>query len=116
MTRIDALHYVITRRLNSGTIFRYLSDRGSFQSEEIAENGLQRQPRQLAVTDADVRTQQDTVYAWVDSVSGQNFQNTNALPTPYNPSPFINLPPNQPPPCARKPCPPMAHRNHANKG
>ena len=36
MDRIDTLHYQITRRLNSGTIFRYLYDRGSFQAEEVA--------------------------------------------------------------------------------
>ena len=45
MDRMDALHYQITRRFNSGTIFRYIYDRGSFQSAEIAQNGLQRTPR-----------------------------------------------------------------------
>jgi hypothetical protein len=93
MDRTDALHYQITRRFNSGTIFRYLYDRGSFQSEETAENGLQRAPREIVVTDADVRTVQDTIYAWVDAVTGaNNTQQTNALPTPYNPAPFPNLP------------------------
>ena len=92
MDRVDALHYQITRRLNSGTIFRYLYDRGSFQSQEIAQNGLQRTPRQVVVTDADVRTIRDTVYAWLDSTAGNFTQPTNALPTPYNPGPFPNLP------------------------
>ena len=55
MDRIDALHYQITRRFNSGTIFRYLYDRGSLQSQEIAQNGLARTPRNAVVTDADVR-------------------------------------------------------------
>ncbi len=32
MDRVDALHYQITRRFNSGTIFRYLYDRGSLQT------------------------------------------------------------------------------------
>ncbi|MGB8521119.1 MAG: hypothetical protein WCD38_13250 [Candidatus Tumulicola sp.] len=92
MDRIDTLHYQITRRLNSGTIFRYLYDRGSFQSQEIAQNGLQRTPREIVVTDADVRTLRDTVYAWLDSSSNASGQQPNGLPTPYNPNPFPNLP------------------------
>jgi hypothetical protein len=103
MDRIDALHYQITRRFNSGTIFRYLYDRGSFQSEEIAQNGLQRKPREIAVTDADVRVVRDNVYAWVDSLTGTFNQQQSTLPTPYNPAPFPNLPvgfpsPRVPPP------------------
>jgi hypothetical protein len=92
MDRTDALHYEITRRLNSGTTFRYLYDRGSSLSQEIAENGLQRAPRQIIVTDADVRTQRDTVYAWLDSQGQSSGRQPNGLPTPYNPAPFPNLP------------------------
>jgi hypothetical protein len=93
MDRIDALHYQITRRLNSGTIFRYLYDRGNFQSVEVAQNGLQRTPRTIVVTNADVRVMPDTVYGWQDSVSGgvQQIQ-PQIMPTPYNPAPFPNLP------------------------
>jgi hypothetical protein len=105
MDRIDALHYQITRRLNSGTIFRYLYDRGSFQSVEIAENGLQRAPRQIVVTDADVRVVTDHVYAWIDSVNGGYNQAPTGLPTPYNPAPFPNLPPGVGPPGVATPCP-----------
>lgn len=93
MDRADALHYEITRRLNSGTIFRYLYDRGTFQSQEIAQNGLQRTPRRLILTDADVRVIRDTVYGWQDSVSGGvNQGQPQIMPTPYNPAPFPNLP------------------------
>jgi hypothetical protein len=92
MDRSDALHYQITRRLNSGTIFRYLYDRGSFQSQEAAQNGMQRTPRQIVVTDADVRVVRDTVYAWNDALNGTFNQQPSALPTPYNPAPFPNLP------------------------
>jgi hypothetical protein len=98
MDRVDALHYQITRRLNSGTIFRYLYDRGSFQSEEVAQNGMQRAPREVIVSDADVRNQRDTVYAWIDSVSGGFNSVPQGVPTPYNPGPFPNLPPNFPTP------------------
>ena len=106
MDRIDTLHYQITRRLNSGTIFRYLYDRGSFQSQEIAQNGLQRTPREIVVTDADVRTLRDTVYAWLDSSGNANGQQPNGLPTPYNPAPFPNLPSGFPSPGVPGPHPP----------
>ena len=109
MDRIDTLHYQITRRLNSGTIFRYLYDRGSFQSEEVAQNGLQRPPRELIVTDADVRAVRDTVYAWIDSVeSNANGRQPSGLPTPYNPAPFPNLPSGFPTPGIPPPHPPAA--------
>lgn len=105
MDRIDALHYQITRRYNSGTVFRYLYDRGTFQSQEVAQNGLQRPPRPLVVTNADVRVIRDTVYAWQDSVSGgvQQMQ-PQIMPTPYNPAPFPNLPT-----CLPAPQPPGVH-------
>jgi hypothetical protein len=105
MDRIDALHYQITRRLNSGTIFRYLYDRGSFQSVEVAQNGLQRVPRQIVVTDADVRVVRDTVYAWIDTTGGSYTQQPTGVPTPYNPAPFPNLPPGVGPPGVATPCP-----------
>ncbi len=105
MTRIDALHFQITRRLNSGTLFRYLYDRGSFQQVETAENGLQREPRKILVTDADVRVQHDTVYEWVDLTPGGQNQVPTSLPTPYNPAPFPNLPPGAGPPGSGHPHP-----------
>lgn len=104
MDRVDALHYSITRRLNSGTIFRYLFDRGSFQSVEIGENGLQLVPRQIVVTDADVRVINNKVYAWLDSTGGGYNQAPTGIPTPYNPAPFPNLPPGVGPPGAPAPC------------
>lgn len=99
MDRVDGLHYEITRRYPSGTIFRYLYDRGSFQSKEVAQNGLDRPPRNFVVPDVDVRVVSDTVYAWQDQVPGNiNQEQPQIMPTPYNPAPFPNLPPNLPPP------------------
>jgi hypothetical protein len=99
MDRVDALHYEITRRYPSGTIFHYLYDRGSFQSKEIAQNGLDRPPRNFVVPDADVRVMRDTVFAWQDQVPGSlNQGQPQVMPTPYNPAPFPNLPPCLPPP------------------
>ncbi len=111
MDRVDALHYQITRRFNSGTIFHYIYDRGSFQSAEIAPNGLQRTPRNLVVTDADVRVIRDTIAAWQDQTNGGvNSVQPQVMPTPYNPAPFPNLPPCLPapqPPQPGKPPPPV---------
>lgn len=99
MDRIDALHYAITRRYPSGTLFHYLYDRGSFQSKEVAQNGLDRGPRNFIVPDADVRVLRDTVYAWQDAVPGNIQQpQPQIMPTPYNPAPFPNLPPSVHPP------------------
>jgi hypothetical protein len=110
MDRVDALHYQITRRFNSGTTFRYLYDRGSLQTQEIAQNGLAHPPRNLIVTDADVRVIRDTVTGWQDSAPGAvNQPQPQIMPTPYNPAPFPNLPtclPAPEPPNHGKPQPP----------
>ena len=113
MDRVDALHYQITRRFNSGTIFRYLYDRGSLQSQEIAQNGLARTPRNVVVTDADVRVIRDTVYAWQDAApGGLNQVQPQIMPTPYNPAPFPNLPPGSAPPTGRQRPPPPPKCQH----
>jgi len=107
MDRIDALHYRITRRLASGTILHYLYTRGSFQSEELAETGLQRKPRVRTILDADTQTINDQVFGWTDQISGGQSSQPNAIPTPYNPAPFPNLPPGAPgAPPPRPPYPP----------
>jgi hypothetical protein len=99
MDRVDALHYEIIRSYPSGTIFHYLYDRGSFQSKEVAQNGLDRTPRNFIVPDADVREVSDTVYAWQDAVPGNiNQAQPQTMPSPYNPAPFPNLPPGCRPP------------------
>ena len=94
MDRVDSLHFRIVQRLNSGTVFRYLYDRGSLQQEEVAENGIQRAPRQVVIADSDVRAINDTVYEWADLIAGGGGQglSPSGLPTPYNPNPFPNLP------------------------
>jgi hypothetical protein len=110
MDRVDALHYQITRRYNSGTVFRYLYDRGSLQSQEIGANGLARTPRNFIVPDADVRVLRDTVAGWQDSAPGAvNQPQPQIMPTPYNPAPFPNLPscPPPQPPVKGKPPPPV---------
>lgn len=109
MDRTDAMHYQITRRVNSGTIFRYLYDRGSFQSAEVAQNGLSRTPRAFVVEDADVLTRRDSVFGWQDSISsGASQPQPQVMPTPYNPAPFPNLPPGLPSPQPHPPGKPPA--------
>jgi len=102
MDRIDALHYRITRHINSGTIWHYLYTRGSLLNEERAANGLDEEPRELVVGDADVRSKYDTVANWADALPGQAQQpQPGVIPTPYNPNPFPNLPPGYPTPHPR---------------
>lgn len=93
MDRIDALHFRVVRRLASGTIIHYIYTRGSLQTEERAQNGLDEPARTLIVTDADVRAQNDHVFSWADQnpLNGTTFQ-PNVQPTPFNPAPFPNLP------------------------
>jgi len=98
MQRVDILHFRVTERILSGTIFRYLYTRGSLQSEERGENGLQRQPREIVFSDADARAVQDQVYQWADTATNGQSAQPNALPTPFNPAPFPNLPSGAPTP------------------
>ncbi len=98
MQRVDALHFQITRRINSGTHFQYLYTRGSLDTQERAQNGLQRDPRTVLLTDADVRTVSDNVYSWADEASGAALPMPQQIPTPFNPAPFPNLPAGVPTP------------------
>ena len=103
MDRIDALHFRLTRHIASGTILHYLYTRGSLQTEERGENGLDRTPREIRLSDADVRSINDVVYAWADQASPGSPQvpQPNTIPTPYNPAPFPNLPSGIPTPHPR---------------
>jgi hypothetical protein len=93
MNRIDALHFRIIRRFNSGTVLHYVYTRGTLQTEERAENGLDMPARSVLVTDADVRAVNDVVYQWSDFATANGTQpQPNTVPTPYNPAPFPNLP------------------------
>ncbi len=103
MDRIDALHYRVIKNLNSGTVFHYRYTRGSQTTVERAQNGLEQPPRFIEVTNLDVKNREDIVYHWSDeTLSGQSV-NPLAVPTPFNPNPFGNLPPN---PNRPRPTPP----------
>lgn len=96
LDRIDALHYRTELRLLSGTQMHVLFDRGSAQSVQVQENGIDQEPYMLCIGDEDAQAFTRTVYRWADENSGNGIQAVpQAMPTPYNPAPFPNLP--QPP-------------------
>lgn len=88
LIRVDALHYRITRRLASGTKFFYRYDRGSWQSSERGENGLNVPPRRFIVRNADVQSKNDVVVHWGDENGGGPNINSGTLPTPFTGQPF----------------------------
>jgi hypothetical protein len=95
LDRIDALHYRVTLRLNSGTEFLYRYTRGTSQSVEVGRNGLQIDPRKLYVKNLEVKNQDDTIYNWADqNPAGNAPPGPDSIPTPYNPQPFpVPFPP-----------------------
>lgn len=92
LDRIDALHYRTSLSLYSGTVLHVLFDRGSTQSIQVGENGLEAKPYLLCIGDEDAQAFRVVVYRWGDEQGGQTQQIPQALPTPYNPAPFPNLP------------------------
>jgi hypothetical protein len=101
LDRIDALHYRIVMTLNSGTIMHVLFDRGSAQSIQVGENGLEQQPYQLCIGDSNEQLFTRTVARWGDESSAGTLPVPQTMPTPFNPAPFPNLPtPPRPQPTA----------------
>lgn len=97
LDRIDALHYRTTLKLLSGTVMHVLFDRGSAESIQVGENGIQQKPYLLCIGDEDAQAFTRTVYRWADeSVGGAPVPGPQSIPTPFNPAPFPNLP--TPPP------------------
>jgi hypothetical protein len=92
LDRIDPQHYRTQLRLQSGTQMQILFDRGSLQSVEAAPNGIEQKPHLLCIGDEDAQAFTRTVYHWMDESGGGVQTVPQALPTPYNPAPFPNLP------------------------
>jgi hypothetical protein len=103
LDRIDALHYRALLRLYSGTVMHVLFDRGSTQTMQVQENGIEQQPYVLCIGDEDAQAFTRTVYRWADEQLTGMPAVPQSLPTPYNPAPFPNLP--SPPGPARTPLP-----------
>jgi hypothetical protein len=96
LDRVDALHYRTVLKLYSGTVMHVLFDRGSTQSIQVGENGIDIKPYLLCVGDEDAQAFTRIVYRWGDEQSGPTQTIPQVLPTPYNPAPFPGLP--TPPP------------------
>jgi hypothetical protein len=93
LDRIDTLHYRTVLKLYSGTQLHVLFDRGSTQSIQVGENGIESKPGLLCVGNEDVQAFRSIVYHWADEQAGGTQQLPQTMPTPYNPAPFPNLPP-----------------------
>ncbi|HEX5275388.1 MAG TPA: hypothetical protein VFW34_08930 [Candidatus Rubrimentiphilum sp.] len=98
MDRVDALHYRTQMKLLSGTVLRVLFDRGSMQSIQVGQDGIEQQPYSICIGDEDVHPFTKTVYHWADQQAGASLPIPQTFPTPYNPAPFPNLPTPQPRP------------------
>lgn len=88
LDRIDAYKYRATRQFASGTKFAYRVTRGSWNSTEVAENGLQPDPHQFFVREVDAQAARTQVYHWSDQNPTSQGAGPNAIPTPYNSNPF----------------------------
>jgi hypothetical protein len=99
LDRVDALHYRTTLRLLSGTVLKYLFDRGSASSIQVAESGIEQPPQTLCVGDAPLAVG-SRVFRWADETSSGTLPVPQTMPTPFNPAPFPNLPSGQTPPPA----------------
>ena len=92
LDRRDSLHYRTQLKLLSGTVLHLLFDRGSMQSVQVAQNGIERDPYLLCIGDEDAQSFPATVYHWADQQTGASLPIPQTMPTPYNPAPFPNLP------------------------
>jgi hypothetical protein len=97
MDRRDALHYSVQLKLLSGTVLHVLFDRGSMQSVQVGENGIEQDPYTICLGDEDAHPFTKTIYHWADQQAGASFPIPQTFPTPYNPAPFPNLPSPPPP-------------------
>jgi hypothetical protein len=93
LDRRDALHYRTQLKLLSGTALHVLFDRGSIQSIQVGQNGIEQDPYTICIGDEDAQTFTKTIYHWADQQAGASLPIPQTMPTPYNPAPFPNLPP-----------------------
>lgn len=92
LDRRDSLHYRMQLKLFSGTVLHLLFDRGSMQSVQVAQDGIEQAPYTICIGDEDAQTFTKTVYHWADQQTGASLPIPQSMPTPYNPAPFPNLP------------------------
>jgi hypothetical protein len=89
MDRIDGQRYRATRRFASGTKFAWRVTRGSWNSVELGNDGLQAQPHQYYTKEVDAQEARTDVFAWSDDRgNAPQAAQPGAVPTPFNPNPF----------------------------
>ncbi|MEA2721142.1 MAG: hypothetical protein QOJ39_3006 [Candidatus Eremiobacteraeota bacterium] len=89
MDRIDGQRYRATRRFASGTKFAFRVTRGSWNSVELGNDGLQAPPHEYSTREVDAQEARVTVFAWSDDRSNvPQAAQPGAIPTPFNPNPF----------------------------
>jgi hypothetical protein len=92
LIRVDALHYRIDRSFASGTKLSYRYTRGTWTSAERGQDGLEGPPRTFIVPESDTKNRTDVVYHWSDENQSAPGSAPNALPTLFNPNPFVTPP------------------------
>lgn len=89
MDRIDGQRYRAVRRFASGTKFFFRVTRGSWNSVERDQSGLEPAARDFFVREVDAQGRDVTVYSWSDDRANSPQQaGPGAIPTPFNPNPF----------------------------
>jgi hypothetical protein len=89
MDRIDGQRYRAVRRFASGTKFAFRITRGSWNSVELGNDGLQPPPHQYLTKEVDAQEIPVTVFAWSDDRGNvPQAAQPGAVPTPFNPNPF----------------------------
>jgi hypothetical protein len=89
LDRIDGERYRTVQRLASGTRFAFRITRGSWNSVEIGQDGLEVAPHTFFVKEVDSQSDPVVVYAWSDNRTGNpQAAQPGAVPTPFNPNPF----------------------------
>jgi hypothetical protein len=88
LDRIDAYKYRAQRYFASGTKFSYRVTRGTWNSVERGEDGLDPAPHQFFVREVDTLAARVTVYHWSDENPAHPQAGPQAIPTPFNSNPF----------------------------
>jgi hypothetical protein len=88
LDRVDAYRYRAQRTYASGTKFSYRVTRGTWNSVERGEDGLDSAPHQFFVQDVDALAARVTVYHWSDENPAHPQAGPMSIPTPYSSNPF----------------------------
>jgi hypothetical protein len=88
LDRVDAYRYRAERTYASGTKFSYRVTRGSWNSVERGEDGLDSAPHQFFVAEVDSLAARVTVFHWSDENPAHPQAGPESIPTPFSNNPF----------------------------